>query len=327
MSQSNLILDVNNIVYRNFFVALHSKKGLDDEELHFNTAISYELILNGLSKFHSKFGSDKLVLAFDTPNSWRKIYTKEDPNRISKNIYKDGRLKSLTESQKAKLAKFSKSVEEFYEVMKSHTNLIVLKEELLEADDLIAGYVQKYKDEQHIIVSTDKDFLQLLTNSNVQIADPESLKFRNLEDFDNDPVYFMYQKCFRGDKGDNVQNAFPKLRETRIKKAYTGDKFEFENLMKNTFSVEVLKDGKVEKYNYITEDIFKENKLLMDLTLQPQDIRELMDLSIEDAMLTRNKFSMVNFLKFLGKYNMDNIVQNIDKYTHLLAGKTKRLSS
>lgn len=324
MSQkSNLILDVKNIAYRNFMIELKSKSNMDDEALKLNLAYNYQIILDSLSKFHKKYGADEIVVAFDS-HTWRKDYTKNSKNCVTRKQYKDGRLKQFTENERQKIKEFSANISEFVDILKEHTSLIVLRENLLEADDLIAGYVQKFPNEKHIIVSNDNDFLQLMTNSNVNIADPDSGKFKTLEKFDNDAKYFMFQKCFRGDTGDNVQNAYPRLREDKIKKAYYGDKVLLENLMQNEFIVEYLEDGKLIKVNYKTKDLFNENILLMDLSAQPSDIRELMMLSIEDSMENRGKYDMVNFIRFLARNNMENIISDLEKYSPLLSGKNRK---
>ena len=42
------------------------------------------------------------------------------------------------------------------------TNVTVLRHERLEADDLIAGWCQNHPNDDHVIISTDGDFAQLI---------------------------------------------------------------------------------------------------------------------------------------------------------------------
>lgn len=65
----------------------------------------------------------------------------------------------------------------------------------MEADDIIAGLVNVYDDDTtNIIVSSDKDFMQLIRD-NVILFDPVSKKTRNLSEYNNDPDYFLFHKC------------------------------------------------------------------------------------------------------------------------------------
>jgi hypothetical protein len=210
-------------------------------------------------------------------------------------------------------------------MFKERSGLIALKRKYLEADDLIAGFVQKYPDDKHIIVSSDKDFIQLLSNGNVTLIDPHSDKPRSLEEWDYDAGYFIFEKCFRGDIGDNVQSSYPRLRATKIKAAYT-DEFAKANIMNHTFGVEELDtEGKLKTYTYKTKDLYEENQLLMDLTKQPEYIRELIDSTIEIAINNRGKYNYFEFVKFCGKYELIAILNNVSKYSALLSGKGKRI--
>ena len=60
---------------------------------------------------------------------------------------------------------FWKTFDEFKTFVKEKTNCTVLQHDELEADDLIAGWTQAHPEDNHIIVSSDTDFYQLLSQN------------------------------------------------------------------------------------------------------------------------------------------------------------------
>src|SRR5690606_23601122 len=61
-------------------------------------------------------------------------------------------------------------MDQFVEFLDTKTNVTVLKSEMCEGDDFIARWVDTHPDDQHVIVSGDSDFYQLLAD-NVTIFD------------------------------------------------------------------------------------------------------------------------------------------------------------
>jgi hypothetical protein len=283
-----------------------------------NAGLAHHSALTMLNKYFRKFQPSKVVMTFDRP-SWRKHYTKSDLC-ISGKLYKGHRKQQMTPKDKEKFSHFMDHIQHFEEIMRERTSVICLASEMLEADDLVAGFVQKYGDDNRIIiVSTDQDFIQLLYNDNIELIDPSKDKSRRPlleEDYKGDIEYFMFQKCLRGDSGDNVMSAFPRVRKTRIDKAYT-DSFERANLMHETWNVGI--PGEEDYKEYVVKDLFEENKLLMDLRHQPDAVRKIIDDTIEKEMEDPGKYSHFHFLKFLGEYELKKITQSIDNFVPMLS--------
>jgi hypothetical protein len=276
-----------------------------------------------INKYFKKYNVDEVVIAFDA-FSWRKTYTSDPSVCITHQKYKGHRRADMSPTDKEKMEKFDEHIPQFKELFQTLTNCIVLHEKYLEADDLIAGFIQMHPDDDHILLSADKDFMQLLGRNNLRLINPVDDKERTLSEFDDDPYYFIFQKCFRGDRGDNVMSAYPRLRETKIKAAYT-DPLLRTNIMQNEFSVMVNKDsGMPEERTYLTEDVFYENELLMDLTKQPDTIRDLIDSSIKASIENRGKFNYIEFLRYCSKYDLENIRKMVDDFIPMLTcGKKK----
>ena len=124
-------------------------------------------------------------------------------------------------------------------------------------------------------------------------------------------MYYLFQKCMRGDPTDNIQSAFPRCRTSRIKKAYD-DPFERVQLFKETWTDE-------KNNTILVEDMFYENQKLIDLSQQPDNIRLAILTAVDAAMDKEHKFSMFHILKFCGKYELKRITENIDTYIPMLS--------
>lgn len=308
----SLILDANNLLYRIFFA--HIK---ESEEILIG--MCHHSALWTLQKYYKAYPADEVVVVFDS-YSWRKAYTKDLSNCVTYKKYKGTRRQNLTASEQEKFDKFDEHVNEFAEMLQNETALLVLKKKYLEADDLVAAYIEQNPDMKHVLISSDKDFMQLMSD-NVTIIDPDSGKPRSLKDWDNDPNYFMFEKCFRGDNSDNVMSAYPRLRSTKIKQAYTDD-YLLQNIMNNKFTVLVNKDdGSIVEESFVTKDVFEENDLLMNLKSQPEYIKKKMASAINEARESRGKFNYIKFMKFCNKNDLKNILQNVDQFVPMLAGK------
>lgn len=298
-----LAMDTTNLLYRAFY----ANKDEDDQT---RASLAHFSALLTLNKYYKAFKPDKVVLFFDRPN-WRKPYTRSD-QCISKRIYKDNRRKNQTQSDAAKFEAFLEHIAEFEDMIAKHTSIVRLAAEKLEADDLAGGFVKKYAspDNEIIVVSSDKDYIQLLAFENVRLIDPATGKDRTLDEWGGDAGLFMFEKCIRGDAGDNVQSAYPRCRKTRILKAYT-DQLEYTNMMHDTWT---HPDGRT----ITVKDMFKENDLLMNLTGQPPEIKELIDTTIDEGMVNHGKFSHFHFLKFCGEYELKKLAAQAEQFVPLL---------
>lgn len=76
----------------------------------------------------------------------------------------------------------------------------IAKHDAVECDDLIGSWVQTHKDTSEcIVVSTDTDYIQLLTHDNVKLYNPVRKEFVEPAPYD-----YITWKALRGDKTDNV---------------------------------------------------------------------------------------------------------------------------
>lgn len=303
-----LIFDASNLLHKTFY----AHKTEDDITL---SGLASHAALTTMNKYFKKFQPQKIIMVFDRP-SWRIDYTKS-PDCVSGLLYKGERRKKQTPAERERYAIFKKHIEEFEILIKENTSIITLAKDKLEADDIISGCTQIItleEDNEVIIVSADKDFMQLLRYDNVYLVDPATGNERTLEDFHYDADYFMFEKCFRGEGGggDNVQSAYPRLRKNKIEEAYK-DSFAKSNLMNHKWT------HPVSKKEFVVKDLFKENQLLMDLEKQPDYISKKIFKTVQKGLKDKTKFNFVKFMQYCNKHGLKSIVDGLDKYTDMMS--------
>lgn len=284
-----------------------------NEDVVFLSGKIHVQFLESLNKIYNKFSPTTTIICFDR-KSWRVEYTKSD-KAITEKVYKAHRRQNLTPDEKERHDKFKESILEFEEIIRKHSSIICMSNEDLEADDIIGGVIDCFENEEIIIISSDKDYMQLLIRDNIRLIDPISGKDRRKElrdNYNNDPELFIFEKCIRGDRSDNVQSAYPGVRKTKIREAYV-DFFKRTNLMHETWNLA----GK----QFVVGELFAENEQLMNLLLQPDHIRYKILNTVLNGLETQGKYNHFEFLKFLGSHGLKEISKSIERFIPMLSSK------
>lgn len=160
-----------------------------------------------LQKISRETKPDKIIFAWDGPGGSRK-------KKALHKDYKEGR-NPLRLNRNVKVLDDKQEFENrIWQQLKTfeYLNLcpvIQLMEENVEADDLIS-YIVQHKDHQDcikVIVSSDKDFIQLLDDKTIlmrPVQDEILNKNRVLEEFNIHPNNFALARSIAGDKSDNL---------------------------------------------------------------------------------------------------------------------------
>lgn len=317
---AHIIIDTANMFYR----SMHGVRGDADLKIGMAFLVSF----NAIKKAWGDFEGHHCVIALEG-KSWRKEFYK--PYKQNRDVKKA----ALTPSEREEQALFWEAFEEFKTFVIEKTNCTVLQHENLEADDLIAGWVQEHPHAKHVIVSSDSDFHQLI-NENVSqyngIADQHithdgffDAKGRLVYDKKTklplaaiDPEWVLFEKCMRGDTSDNVFSAYPGVRTKGTKKK-VGLTEAFEDRNSKGFAWHNLLLQRWTDHNGIEHkviDDYNRNKILIDLTMQPADIRafikETIVLNCKPKEITQVGARM---LKFCQAHDMKRMVDNIQQYT------------
>lgn len=144
-------------------------------------------------KYREKYG--RMIIACDG-GSWRKDYYPQ---------YKASRKKSR-EASDLDWKEIFTIVNKVRDEITEHMPYPVVTVQGAEADDIIGTLVESTQEfgqhEPVMIISADKDFIQLQKYDNVSQYSPMTKKLLN----DKDPARYLYEHIFRGDSGDGIPN-------------------------------------------------------------------------------------------------------------------------
>ena len=326
-----LIIDTNHLLYR----ARFSMSG----DVVTQTGLAMHVILNSIKKIWNQHQADHVVFCMDG-RSWRKdVYEPYKKNRVSAKNLKPAKEIEADEF-------FFSSMNEFVTFLDERTNCTVLHQKFSEADDLAARFIALHPEDEHIVVTSDMDYVQLLA-PNVKMYDAMNgftispLKIVNDKgqavdftlkndgkikygkpnpDFipDNDWIEkAKFLKIVRGDMSDNISSVLPKVRQTRLDKVFE-DRIN-RGYEWNNFILESWVDGFGESYK--VKDLYERNILLVDLTQQPQEIREAMDLYIATVLSQPKERKNIgfHFMKFASRHELNKVLENNNQYIPFLS--------
>jgi 5'-3' exonuclease len=201
-----------------FFRARHVTRG----DLNDKVGMSIHVILNSVRKAWKDFNGSHVIFCLEG-RSWRKDhYAPYKRNRTDARA-----LQSPREAEEDRV--FWETFDKFKDFVTEKTNCTVLQHPQLEADDLIAGWIQAHPNDDHVIISTDGDFAQLIAPNVKQcngvaetlttiegIFDKKGKRVKDKKTGEDvvppNPPWILFEKCMRGDSSDNVFSAYPGVR-------------------------------------------------------------------------------------------------------------------
>ena len=152
MSKLYLLVDTQNCFHRAINVAPRSTDAWT------KIGLALHITLSGLKKMQDMFEPDHVVFAAEG-RSWRKDF---DEN------YKQNRKEKAQQRSPQEKEEFEvmyEMINDFLLFVDTQSNSTLLRSPRAEADDYIARWIQTHPDDQHIIISTDTDFRQILQHN------------------------------------------------------------------------------------------------------------------------------------------------------------------
>lgn len=300
-SKPTLIVDGLNVFYRHWA----ANPALDTNGEHIGGIVGF---LKGLQLLCERYTPNDLVVVWEGGGSSRRRSIDKD--------YKSGR-------RPVKLNRFYEDIPDTVENRNSQVAQLVallrhagVKQVYVsdcEADDVIA-HITKYtfKDRKCVIVSTDKDFYQLI-DDRVLVWSPGSKKQWDesavISKFGIHPKNFCLARCFVGDASDGLKGA-PGAGFKSMSKRFPA-LAEESNLTIDYIVTECKKlreQRKLKLYDSIIEceNVIRKNWKLMYLESRHLSASQSMKVDgvVEQFIPKRNK---LNFIKTLMKYQISNV--------------------
>lgn len=311
--------------------------------------MAMHLIFNSMAKEFRTWKGDHVVF-FLEGRSWRKdVYPGYKAQRKVA-------FAKLSEKEQEDHKILSEAFDDLVEHLDTNTNVTVLRNPKAEADDMIYMWIESHPDDNHVLVSSDSDFIQLLRFPNVRIYDPvkdilmtkegvfndagkrlefkidghakikvgkENEDFRPAEDWYE---YALFLKCIRGDNTDNIFSAYPGVREKGTKnsvgilEAYSDRNnkgYSWNNFMLQKWVDQEEQEQRVkERYEF--------NRLLIDLQQIPENTRNDCLEIIAEGAARKNVPAITigtSFMRFCGKWDLKKIGNSADRFMPMLTAK------
>jgi 5'-3' exonuclease len=311
-----------------FFRARHVINGDADIKL----GMAFHITLNSIKKAWQDFGGTHVVFCLEG-RSWRKDHYK--PYKAQRAASRAAHTEREAEEEKV----FWEAFDTFKEFVTEKTNCTVLQNSRLEADDLIAGWIQSHPNDKHVIISTDTDFVQLIAPNVKQYNGVMETTITHEGIFDAkgkrvidkktqepkaipDPQWLLFEKCMRGDTSDNVFSAYPGVREkgtknkVGLREAY-GDR-DSKGYAWNNMMLQRWTDHNGEEHRVL--DDYERNRVLIDLSAQPAEIKTIIAETIATATSANKNISQVGIrlIKFCNLYDLKKISDQAQAYAEPL---------
>ena len=184
-----IIIDMNQISLASLMMDLNMRKSNEVDE-----GMVRHMILNSIRLYRQQFTKEygEVILTYDSKHYWRREYF---PN------YKAGRKKSREKDNKD-WDKIFGVLNKIKAEFKDNLPYKYLEVYGAEADDIIATLCKNFQDEKIMIVSGDKDFIQLHKYPNVKQYSPILKKHIN----GHNPDTYIKEHILKGDTSDGVPN-------------------------------------------------------------------------------------------------------------------------
>ena len=307
-----------------FFRARHVVRG----DLDTKVGMAMHITLNSIKKAWSDFNADHVVFCLEG-RSWRKDYY--EPYKRNRQETRDAMTPAQAEEDKV----FWEIFDEFKDFIGSKTNCTMMRHPQLEADDLIAGWVQAHPEDNHVIISTDGDFAQLISPTVKQYSGIQNVTITHEGYFDDkgnpvvdkktgepkpapDPQYMLFEKCMRGDTSDNVFSAYPGVRKKGTKnkvglqEAYADKDTKGYNW--NNMMLQRWVDHEGVEHRVL--DDYNRNVVLCDLSAQPAEIREIINTTIAENSVPKDISQVgMRLMKFCAKWDMQRIADQASSFS------------
>ena len=286
-----IIIDFNQICISNLYAQIGNHTNVEIEP-----DLLRHMVLNMIRGLRSKFKDEygEIIIACDDRNYWRKeIYP----------YYKANRKKAREASD----MDWNKVFDAFNSIrieLKQFFPYRVIQVEHAEADDIIATLAYEYgiqlvtsSDEKIMILSGDKDFIQLQKFANVEQFDP--VKKRNITS--NDPEQYLFEHILKGDAGDGVPNVLS-----------NDDVFVVRSRQKplTKKTVDKLSTTPKSEWDAVVARNFARNKAMIDLSCIPDNIKQqILDKYDEESGKDRSQL-----FKYFIKYKLKNLTEHIGDF-------------
>ena len=288
-----ILVDMNQVMISNLMASLHGHHNVEIQE-----DLIRHMVLNSLrtnrQKFHNEYG--ELVICCDDKNYWRK---KLFP------YYKANRKQYRNQSELDWSMIFG-VLNQIREDLKTTFPYKVLQVDTAEADDIIATIVHHFgnplrreNEDQILILSGDKDFIQLHVYGNVSQYDPVRKRWIKHDD----PQQYLKEHIAKGDRGDGIPNILSKD-DCFINGRQKPLRTKFLNKVTSQSFEEIENSDDEYKTNW------NRNRRLVDLSMVPEYIQ----CTVLDDFSNEENSSRAKLFNYFVQNKLKNLMEHIGDF-------------
>jgi len=277
-----ILLDYSQIVIAN--VMMNKSSMSEDFVRH--------AVLNTIRMYHHKFSDEygQMIVCCDAKDNWRRDAFK----------YYKAQRKTTRDKSDFDWVELYRLLHIIREEISENFPYKVVYIDKAEADDIIATIVMKRNEQEPVLIlSSDKDFVQLQKYKNVNQYSPLTKKFLNTDNPDN----FLREHILRGDTSDGVPNFMSSddtfvvmdKRQTPLSKKKVSVWAELEPT--------VFCEGE-QLRNY------RRNEMLIDFTKIP----EWLQINIVDEYVNQPEVGRSRLFNYFIKYKLKNLMEHINEF-------------
>ena len=282
-----ILVDLNQVLISNYMAQTRGQKAP-------NIDMFRHMVLNSIRGYNLKFKEEygTQILCADSANPWRRDYF---PN------YKYQRKQVRLETQETsdKWDDLFDIITEVKHEIAENFPYMVLSVDNSEADDIIAILCREAHNnkEKVMIVSGDKDFIQLHKYEEVNQYSPIQKKFIK----DEDPKRYLHEQIIKGDRSDGVPNI---LSDDNV--FVTGEKQQpiHKKRLQEWAELDNIPLGSITRLNY------QRNKKLIDLDEIPIVIQENIINSYRSYQIPDSS----KLLQYFIDHKLKNLMSNINDF-------------
>lgn len=280
-----ILIDYSQIAISNIIV-----QKLNDENM------IRHMILNSIRMYNKRYRNDygEMVICADGMNTWRKDFYP---------FYKANRKKNRDESSQDWTEIF-RILHLVRDEIRDYLPYKVIHMEGVEADDIIGTLTMQTQEfgmgEPVMIISSDKDFIQLQKFSNVKQFSPIQKKLVT----DPNPRMYLFNHVMRGDSGDGIPNVLSpddtfvtERQQTPLRKTKIAEWLDQSDNLRDVMDEEIYRN-------------YQRNKKLIDLTDIPEDVQQ----NIINNFNGQTKTPNMKVLNYLIKKRCNNLIEVVEEF-------------
>lgn len=282
-----IILDINQVMLSNLMVQMGGHTNMKIEE-----DLVRHMILNSIRMYNNKFREEfgEMVIACDNKHYWRRdIFPYYKANRKKMRDATDLDWNAIFDCMK----KIREELAEYFPYK-------VINVEGAEADDVIGTLAEMFGNnmmEPILILSGDKDFIQLQKYLNVKQYDPIRKKFIS----HNNPTLYTKEHIIKGDAGDGVPNFLSPdnclVVGTRQKPITTKKLDAWMHMNPEDMGEELQRN-------------FKRNQQLIDLSFIPEPVKQRV-INEYEAQKGKGRAKLFNYFV---THKLKNLMESINEF-------------